>query len=878
MASRKSVSIDFAFFQQLWQFYDSNRGTIRRHYRELTRKYLDYNDPTNAGAFLRQPQFEALEIYIFLKEFLDNKPVADLFKAWTNREGQFADRTKAAMQRSGQLNLFEELTKDQYDEIFATMRSQKRIYPNYIFALTMGTGKTILMATCIFYEFILANKFPKDERYCHNALVFAPDTTVLQSLREIQTMEKRLVVPPEYLNWLEANIKFYFLEETGASLDIIDRSRYNVIISNTQKIILKRQHKEKTPLERLLNSGKPTFQAGSVYDQFADLYELDTPEDETDLTTNQRFEKLRRLEQLGVFVDEAHHAFGTNLARDVGAQKDTRQTSLRNSIDLLAQSLRKSGTRVVACFNFTGTPYVGEQVLPEVVYAFGLQEAIDKEFLKRVRINGYTNPKSAEFIELAIDDFLTHNDLEDRHEGLRPKIAFFASTINELKSELRPAVEAALARRSIPTSKILVNVGDDKLTTSEDIREFNRLDMPNSDKQFILLVNKGREGWNCRSLFGVGLYRKPTSKIFVLQATMRCLRIIGEGQPTGNVYLSQENVKILDDELQQNFRVSLDDIQATGSDRTQLHIRVNLPPVKIKLKRRRHKYDVREKELVPGTWLGLDQYAREKYQLVHTVRESLRPDERYTTARDISHLREQVIYTPLTLTAEIARYLNKSPLIIEGILASTAEGMERVVEAVNKFNEFLYDFVIPRLFAELYEVVPYTRDEDFEVELIKQPKDGFYTVSAKNELVVREAEIPTSSRKMAKSFHVDAYCFDSNPEQRLFWDLLYDGRVTELYFTGMFTHGQSDFYVQYIDPDSHTIRSYYPDFLIKKDDGSYVIIEVKGDNKIDDPVVLAKQAFAQQMASASNMTYKMIKGSDAGNGRYGELFQSVPSR
>ena len=27
-------------------------------------------------------------------------------------------------------------------------------------------------------------------------------------------------------------------------------------------------------------------------------------------TTNQRFEKLMRLEQLGIFVDEAHHAFG----------------------------------------------------------------------------------------------------------------------------------------------------------------------------------------------------------------------------------------------------------------------------------------------------------------------------------------------------------------------------------------------------------------------------------------------------------------------------------------------------------------------------------------------------------------------------------------
>ena len=62
-----------------------------------------------------------------------------------------------------------------------------------LFALTMGLGKTVLMATCIFYEFLLANKYPKDKRFCHNALVFAPDKTVLESLREIQTFNKALL-------------------------------------------------------------------------------------------------------------------------------------------------------------------------------------------------------------------------------------------------------------------------------------------------------------------------------------------------------------------------------------------------------------------------------------------------------------------------------------------------------------------------------------------------------------------------------------------------------------------------------------------------------------------------------------------------------------
>ncbi|MBA3073515.1 MAG: hypothetical protein FP831_07960, partial [Anaerolineae bacterium] len=71
--------------------------------------------------------------------------------------------------------------------------------------------------------------------------------------------------------------------------------------------------------------------------------------------------------------------------------------------------------------------------------------------------------------------------------------------------------------------------------------------------------------------------------------------------------------------------------------------------------------------------------------------------------------------------------------------------------------------------------------------------------------------------------------------------------------------------------ESHTVRSYYPDFLVQKEDGGYVIVEVKGDNKIDDPVVLAKKEFAEQMAVASGMTYKIIKGSDAAQGRHSFL-------
>jgi len=399
------------------------------------------------------------------------------------------------------------------------------------------------------------------------------------------------VVPPEYVNFLMQHIQFHFLEEAGTSLNTLDKSRFNLIISNTQKIILKKQHKDKTGTDKLFGSGKPVFKSESVYADAADLYEYDRPEDETELSTNQRFEKLKRLEQLGIYIDEAHHAFGTQLAKDMGIQQT--KTSLRTTVDLLAKTLEDAGTHVVACYNYTGTPYIGQEVLPEVVYAYGLQEAINNGFLKKVSLHGYTTTKDKEFISLTIDHFLKETN-GITAEGMLPKLALFASKIEELQQDLRPAVEEALAKHGISTDKILVNVGDPKLTTNDDIREFNRLDTSQSEKQFILLVNKGREGWNCRSLFGVGLFREPRSKIFVLQATMRCLRQIGDIQHTGQVYLSHDNLKILNDELQQNFRISADEFQGSGSNKIPVEIRVVPPSRKIKLRRIHRQFELSE--------------------------------------------------------------------------------------------------------------------------------------------------------------------------------------------------------------------------------------------------------------------------------------------
>lgn len=878
MARKQSHEVDFPFYAFLQSFIEQERKKIYSSFTRLSRKFLNFNNPKeNASAFLRPPQFEALEIYVFLKEFCHNDKMWKIFEDWYDRKGVFEGRRYAGIDTEGQASLFgvheydegeegRETDKATFKKIFEQIKSLEQTYPNYIFALTMGLGKTVLMATSIFYDFLLANKYPQSPLYCHNAIVFAPDKTVLESLREIQTFDKSKVIPAEYLNWLETNLKFYFLEESGNPLNAIENSDYNIVITNTQKIILKRSHKEKTPTQLLFgaDSGKYYKTLSDKWSKMAEDAGDDIDSDDA-LMTNQRFTKLTRLRQLGIFVDEAHHVFGTKLSEDL--QTTSKSTSLRVTINELAANLEAAGTKVVACYNFTGTPYVGKRLLPEVVYSYGLKDAIENGYLKKVDVRKYDNIRNQTltFCRIAIDAFWKqYGSSGKRFEGMLPKMAFFASNIEELENELKPAVETVLSELNIPTSKILVNVGDSSITNNDDLREFKNLDTAKSDKQFILLVNKGKEGWNCRSLFSVALHREPKSKVFVLQATMRCLRQIGTAQETALVFLSSENATILDNELQNNFNITLDDMTSAKENSNVAKICVVPPPVSIKLKRVRKLFQLKNKSIAEHVSFNLDTVDKSKYAIIER-KEDILTGETSAWERDVTGFKDKRSYSEISLIAEIARYIHCSPILIRDILKSCEDGIENILENVNEINELLYDEVIPKLFKELFEIEEFEKSDEIDVQLVKEPKDGYYSVKYKDGLLASLQDDRYAKFK-DKSFNVDNYCFDSIPEMSMFWALLQDKSLEKVWFTGMLTNGQTEFLINYIDPISGGVRSYYPDFLVKKKDGSYVIIEVKGDNMIDDAVVLAKKEYAKQIAAASDMEYIIVKGTEAAGG------------
>ena len=637
---------NFTFNSQLWYYYENNRGKIRSRYNDLTRKFLAYNDKEeNPDAFLRKPQFEALEMYVFVKEFMNNQQVYEMFDDWRNKRGKFSDASYYAVDKTGQISIFDAPTEKQTDTLFKQMKKYRESYPNYIYALTMGLGKTILMATCIFYEFLLANKYPKDKRFCHNALVFAPDKTVLQSLREIMTFDKTKVVPPEYARVLDANIKFHFLDESGTILHTIDDSDFNIIISNTQKIIVKKKRKEETPGQMFFDGSSSLL--STVY---GDSEEDDDPWDDRSLMDNQRFKKLCRLPQLGIYVDEAHHLFGADLEKQIRSS-GAKKTSLRDTINLLAEN-----TSIVACYNYTGTPYVKKQMLPEVVYSYGLRESIWNGYLKDADPIGFENVKNEEFLVAVVSKFWEKYG-GMTYEGLNPKLAIYAADVDEAVNEVKPTIEKVLSKLGIPLNSILVNVGDSKYTKDEDIRNFNNLDVVGSEgnkKQFIILVEKGKEGWNCRSLFGVALYRSPKSKVFVLQATMRCMRSITNDRLTAMVFLSKDNFEILDDELHKNFNMEIKELKnPNNANRHKYKVRV-LPPTRtITLKKVWHEYSLVEKTYDKPVDFQLGQLDLSKYESIMYEKDGIAND---TTVKEINidYLKNNMKFSAFSLTGEVA--------------------------------------------------------------------------------------------------------------------------------------------------------------------------------------------------------------------------------
>ena len=513
--------------------------------------------------YLREPQFQSLELYWYLRLVLKTPHIVELYKHYYDTTGDIRDFCEAfgipitdneamlIQNVDAIINLVKEkpefFKQKGIDPVYEAVTL---LYPSYIFALAMGTGKTVLIGTIIATEFAMALRYPEGS-FMKNALVFAPGTTIIESLREISDIPFDQILPPSLYRDFLANLKITYPQTGSKEIQVQQGSTYNVIVTNTEKIALRANVKKR--------SNQTEF-------------EFEKKQEQAELEANLRLQKITSLPNLGVFSDEAHHTYGNKI--------DTELKRVRETVNYIHEK-----TPLVAVINTTGTPYAKRQMLREVVAWYSLGEGIKDNILKSLHNGIVQYPigtiPDQDVIRSVIKDFFQNYGDVALPDGAKAKIAFYFRTQEHLDTS-HQHIQNALTEIEESTTQILVNT---QKSSPQEIDEFKRLNNPDNQKRIILLIGKGTEGWNCPSLFACALIKEQTtSSNFILQASTRCLRQVEGNTHTAKIFLDTKNSTILDKELQANFGTTLGELRAQDTETQEVALRIrkpDLPKLKI---------------------------------------------------------------------------------------------------------------------------------------------------------------------------------------------------------------------------------------------------------------------------------------------------------
>jgi len=821
-----------------------------------------YDTETLSPRYLRIPQIKAIQTYWYLRLIKKTPHIIELYKETFTT----SDLIKALGLNTQEIRDF--IFDNSFDSLVNKVRTDLNFvkenkleafhetitldYPSYILALAMGAGKTVLIGAIIATEFAMGLEYP-DEPFIQNALVFAPGKTIIESLKELAEVPYDKILPPRFYKQFAATIKLTFTRDGEKEIPAINGSTYNLIVTNTEKIRIQKE----TIRKKDLNG----------------LFSIQTEDEAKQEVANLRLQKIASLPHLGIFSDEAHHTYGQSMEKEL--------KKVRKTVDYLAEK-----TNVIAVINTTGTPYYKRQSLKDVVFWYGLSQGINEGYLKDLAGNIQAfdfEGKADKYVAYVIENFFEEYGGHKLPNGSEAKIAIYFPQTKDL-AELKPVIEQKLLRIGLDPSICLVNTSDADLTKEDDIKEFNRLNNPGSQKRVMLLVNKGTEGWNCPSLFACALARKlKSSNNFVLQATTRCLRQVPGNDKKARVYLSTDNFNILDKQLQETYGESISDLnnasQQTKRDKIVLK-KLDIPPlvitqtiktvIKKKLEETQFKLskpDASHKEKLQKrtyTVAQMESTRRVLQQIGDTVNIESEDEalDLYAASIELAaqyHLDYWIIYQQL-------KSLYKEDDVPISHLDDLAEQIEKQTSN--------YEIKEEKIDVALALVKP----EGFNKEL---ESDGTEVYTAdityhkdKEHLITKLADWKDKAGEFA--FHYDPYNFDSNPEKNFLEQILdclkiKPAEVEDIFFTGAITDpAKTDFYVEYKDDKGKT-RNYTPDFIIRKKPGKgrkrgtgkVYLVEIKAERDRGDSIngENGKKAMALrkwQNLNPEKLRYEMI--------------------
>ena len=555
---------------------------------------------------MRDAQIEAIKTFLFLKLACQNKPLWQLFCEGTfnsldldpleishiARQVLMSNPAAKALfeysrmtDRNGRqlAPLMEQFIKNapkaiDYEQAFRDIFYGVS-YPDYIFSLPMGAGKTFLMAAFIHLELYFSMLEPENPSFAHNFMVLAPSglkSSIVPSIRHIQDFDPTWVLPEPAASQIHSQIQFEILDEqkTASKSNLVknpNAQKINnhqplpdlwglVAVTNAEKVILDKWDKEK----------------GSD----RNLYTAEEWEEVK--LSNELREIIKRIPSLSIYIDEVHHASDSDI-------------KLRQVVNEWTESQHFNSV-----LGFSGTPYLktAESVtlggdfairntdLSNVVYDYPLVKGIGN-FLKRPRIKTTNNTQDA-IIREGVTEFL--NQFKDTiyPNGTCAKLAIYCSRIENLEEQVFPLVTELVSSFGLdPAETILRYHGGNKdyPIPAESKAAFESLDTDISKIKIILLAQIGKEGWDCKSLTGVILPQKGACpQNMVLQTSCRCLRQVerGDTEEQALIWLNEDNANILNKELQKQQNTSIkevNDLAAQHLKRIDRFVRRDVPPI-----------------------------------------------------------------------------------------------------------------------------------------------------------------------------------------------------------------------------------------------------------------------------------------------------------
>ena len=552
------------------------------------RELLQYISKTGK---MRDAQLEAIKTYLFLKISCGNQPLWKLFAdgkfndtnigqvelTETAREIFKSNKAAVALFQYSRLKdkngkqlapELESYIKSHTDEIDYEGTFQKIFYgvdyTDYLFSLPMGAGKTYLMAAFIYLDLYFAQNEPNNPAFAHNFMVFAPSglkSSIIPSLKHIKEFDPSWIIPEPTATQLKRLIKFEVLDEQKTA------NKSNRIKNpNAQKINNHQPLDDLMGLVAITNAEKVILDR---VDRNVDSVLYSEDENYKIKLANELRSIIGKLPNLAIYIDEVHHAADGEIKLRQVVNEWTKKHSFNSVLGFSGTPYLDKAEDVVLGETF----HIKNTDLANVVYYYPLINGIGN-FLKVPDVK-YSDSDTEMIVRNGVKEFLDHYKDTVYPNHTCAKLAIYCGQIETLEEQIYPLVTEIVSSYELePTTTILKYHGGNKTYSQPEgsETEFASLDTPLSRIRIVLLVQIGKEGWDCKSLTGVILPQKgvcPTN--MVLQTSCRCLRQVQKNNnESALIWLNKFNADTLNKQLKQQQNITLQEFNSQKNQPTKL--------------------------------------------------------------------------------------------------------------------------------------------------------------------------------------------------------------------------------------------------------------------------------------------------------------------